>query len=320
VEENYPEAFKAFEEALKISEELKDIVGLALASYWYGVALGQDCEFERSEHHIQRAIDINLAVRNLWGIAALKSMLAYCSYFYNGRIDLQFKTTNESLCIAEESGDIYSKGLAYTVHGISCYGKGLLEEAEKHLLKAIEFLERINYHAWNAIARLSLGETYFEMGDFQRSKEHYGKGIWIWENIRQWPSWVGWGKLAILRSKVMNKEKDVNLESLYAHSLNNKVKTAEGWFQRYIGEILLNIDDQHLSEAEQWIRKAIEADQKNRMMFHLGKDYALYAELFKRKGDRSKAQENLGKAIEILKECGADGWVEKAQKELTALL
>jgi hypothetical protein len=56
------------------------------------------------------------------------------------------------------------------------------------------------------------------------------------------------------------------------------------------------------------------------MMFHLGKDYALYAELFKRKGDRSKAQENLGKAIEILKECGADGWVEKAQKELTALL
>jgi len=319
VEENYPEAFKAFEEALIISEELKDIVGLALASYWYGVALGQNCEFERSEHYIQRAIDINLAVKNLWGIAALKSMLAYCSYFYNGRIDLQFKTTNESLRIAEESGDIYSKGLAYTTHGVSCYGKGLLGEAEKHLLKGAEFLERINYHAWNAIARLSLGETYFEMGDFQRSKEHYGKGIWIWENIRQWPSWVGWGKLAILRSKVMNKEKDVNLESLYAHSLNNKVKTAEGWFQRYIGEILLNIDDQHTSEAEHWIQKAIEADQRNRMMFHLGKDYALYAELFKRKGDRLKAQENLGKAIEILKECGADGWVVKYEKELSSL-
>ena len=51
-------------------------------------------------------------------------------------------------------------------------------------------------------------------------------------------------------------------------------------------------------------------------MFNLGKDYALYAELFKRKGDRLKAQENLGKAIEIFKECGADGWVEKYEKEL----
>jgi hypothetical protein len=55
------------------------------------------------------------------------------------------------------------------------------------------------------------------------------------------------------------------------------------------------------------------------MMFHLGKDYALYAELFKRKGDRLKTQENLGRAIEILKECGADGWVKKYEKELTMI-
>jgi tetratricopeptide (TPR) repeat protein len=118
---------------------------------------------------------------------------------------------------------------------------------------------------------------------------------------------------------VKNEEKDVNLESLYAHSRNNKVKVAEGWIQRYIGEILLNIDDQHIHEAENWIQKAIEADQRNRMMFHLGKDYALYADLSKRKGDRLKAQENLGKAIEIFKECGADGWVTKAEKELARI-
>ena len=133
------------------------------------------------------------------------------------------------------------------------------------------------------------------------------------------PSWASLGKVGLVRSKVLNKEKNVDLESLYAHSRNNKVRAFEGWIQRYIGEILLNIDDQHISEAEQWIQKAIEADQKNRTMFHLGKDYALYAELFKRKGDRLKARENLGKAIEIFKECGADGWVEKYEKELATL-
>jgi hypothetical protein len=117
----------------------------------------------------------------------------------------------------------------------------------------------------------------------------------------------------------MNKEKDVDLETLYAHCRNNKVKAAEGYLRRYTGEILLNIDDQHISEAEHWIWKAIEADQRNRMMFNLGKDYALYADLFKRKGDRLKAQENLGRAIELFKECGADGWVEKYGKELAGL-
>jgi tetratricopeptide (TPR) repeat protein len=157
------------------------------------------------------------------------------------------------------------------------------------------------------------------MEDFLRSKEHYEKASWVLENIRSFPSWANFGKVGLARSKVMNKEKDLDLESLYAYSRNNKVKAIEGWIQRYIGEILLNIDDQHISEAEHWIQEAIEADQRNRMMFLLGKDYALYADLFKRKGNRAKAQENLGKAVEILKECGADGWVEKYERELATL-
>ncbi len=315
-EENCPEAFKAFEEALKISEEVKDIVSLVLASSWFGYALGSNCEFERSIKYLQRAIDINVAAKNFWGIAITKSNLAYFSHWYHGRIDLQFKTSNEGLQIAEESGDIYSKAIAYSSHGTSCYGKGLLEEAEKYLLKGLEFCERISFSGWDAGDQYHLGDTYFEMGNFQTSKEHYQKGIWGFERNRLWPSWVGWGKVALTRSKVMNKEKGVDLESLYTRSRNNKVKVAEGCIQRYIGEILLNIDDQHISEAEHWIQKAIEADQRNGMMFHLGQDYAFYADLFKRKGDRLKAQENLGKAIEILKECGADGWVEKYEKEL----
>ena len=52
-------------------------------------------------------------------------------------------------------------------------------------------------------------------------------------------------------------------------------------------------------------------------MWHLGRDYAFYAELFKRKGELAKAKETLNKAIGILQECGADGWVGKYGKELT---
>jgi len=319
VEDNYPEAFKVLREAIKISEEVGDNVALVLATDALGGALGFNCEFERSTHYFQRALDINVAAKSLWGIAIIKSTLAYFSYFLHGRINLQFKTTSEALRIAEESGDIYSRAISYASHGFSCYGKGLFGEAEKNLVKGIEFCERINLAAWNVNAQFHLGETYFEIGDFLKSKEHYEKGNWLLDNNRIVPSWVGLVKVALTRSKVMNKEKDVNLESLYAYSRNNKIKALDSWIQGFIGEILLNIDDQHLSEAEHWIQKAIEGDQRNRMMFHLGKDYALYAELFKRKGDRLKAQENLGRAIELFKECGADGWVEKYEKEMFIL-
>jgi len=83
-------------------------------------------------------------------------------------------------------------------------------------------------------------------------------------------------------------------------------------------EKILFVDDKHYAEAEHWILKAIEADQRNGTRFHLGRDYALYSKLHKRKGD-SSPRNNLGKSIEILEECGADGWVEKYESELATM-
>ena len=92
---------------------------------------------------------------------------------------------------------------------------------------------------------------------------------------------------------------------------------SKAWAFRYMAHIMLNLDNDCLTEAEYWIRNAIETDRKNCLMFYLGEDYALYADFYKRKGDQIKAKKNLIKAIGIFKKCGADGWVEKYEKELT---
>ena len=54
------------------------------------------------------------------------------------------------------------------------------------------------------------------------------------------------------------------------------------------------------------------------MDYWLGRICAVYAELYKNEGDQSKAKESLNKAIEILKECGADSWVDKADLDQIA--
>ena len=133
------------------------------------------------------------------------------------------------------------------------------------------------------------------------------------------PPYIRLAKVSMIRSKVLNNGHDIRLEDLDESHKEIRLKGVEGWMARLIGEILLNINDQHISEAEDWIKKAIEADKRNGVMWQLAKDYRLYAELLKRKDDRSKAKRNLNKAIESFKECGADGWVEKYEKELAAL-
>ncbi|NIO21951.1 MAG: hypothetical protein GTN76_14775, partial [Candidatus Aenigmarchaeota archaeon] len=92
---------------------------------------------------------------------------------------------------------------------------------------------------------------------------------------------------------VMMNVKDIDLESLYVYVHDNKLGVYKSWKLRYIGEILLNIDDQHLSEAEDWIKKAIETHKRDGMKWYLARDYTLYADLLKRKGQQSKAEENL---------------------------
>jgi len=319
VEENLPKAFKQLEEALKISEEINDVVSLFLATYWLGYVLSANCEFEKAFYYFEKALDINVAANTLWGISLSKNTISFNVHNLQGRVNLGYQTSDEALRIAEESGDILSKAGAYLMHGVSCLLKGFFKEAEKHLLKGIGFSERINHFGYNAIAQCFLAETYFEIGEYQKAEDHYGKAVRTLERARLTPSWMNLNKIGVARAKVMNNEKDIDLESLYEYEADNKVKQYEGWMRRYIGEILLNFDDQHMSEAEHWIKKAIEADKKNGMMFHLGQDYALYAELFKRKGDQSKAEANLNKAVEIYRKCGADGWVEKAEKELATL-
>ena len=48
-----------------------------------------------------------------WGIVALKVVIIFFVFFRQGKVKLAFQTSQEALSIADESGDIYSKGLAH---------------------------------------------------------------------------------------------------------------------------------------------------------------------------------------------------------------
>jgi class 3 adenylate cyclase/tetratricopeptide (TPR) repeat protein len=318
IEEDYPKAFKYLEDALRISEELNDPLSLVMANYWMGLAFSLNCEFDKALYHMEAALDINVSTNTLWGVSLVKSMIGKWIYCFKGKIDLAYQTSDEALRIAEESGDTYSKAFAYMAHGNSCYHRGFIEEAKRHFLKGVDLSGKINLFSAHGFSNLSLGDIYFEIGEYQKAKDHYCKGILSFEH-RIFPSTVNLIRIALERAKVMNIEKDVNLESLYYYGNENKIKYQDGQIQRYIAEILLKIDDENINKAEDWIKKAIEADYRNGTRFSLGRDHIFYAELSERKGDQSKAKENLNKAIEILKECGADGWVKKYEKELAAL-
>jgi len=317
VEENFPKGFEHLKEALRISKKTEDMSALAVASYWLGCAQALNCEFEEAGANIGRSEKIQRAAKIPWREATLKSLLSGFVYYNQGRIDLAHKTSRQAVRIAEESGDIFSKTFAYCCHGISCLGRGSFQEAVELLSMGREFSEKLDQYWWKPWSNHFLGEVYFETGQYQKARDHYYKAASLFDHYGNWSSATILSKIGLVRAQILNNEKDFNLETLYGYVSAVKAKVYEGWIRRYMGEILLNMDDQHLSEAEDWINEAITADNENGTLFELGRDYSVYSAILSRKGEKSQAQKSLNKARDICKECGADGWVEKSEKELS---
>lgn len=87
-----------------------------------------------------------------------------------------------------------------------------------------------------------------------------------------------------------------------------------------IAEICLSSEPMlGLYEAEKWINKAIELNLSSGTIWILGKCYAVNSNFVKLRGDLPDARKMLNCTLKIFKEIGADGWVEKYEKELAAL-
>jgi tetratricopeptide (TPR) repeat protein len=317
VEEDNLSAIEYIQKALKIGEELNDPLMLVLANMWLGAFYEFNCEFDRSLQHFEKACEINTAVNCLWGVAAMKSHMVN-NYFYRGNIALAYETGQEALQIANESGDIYSRAHTSCYHGHACYGKGYLEEAKEHLKKGIDLAEKINQPVIAMQAYYILAQSYYAMGEYRKSQKQWERAISILQENSLYPSLITWFKLAQARID-SRQEKTFDPASLPEIVHVEKMKTVESRVRSCMGEILLNLDNDHTPAAEEWIIKAIEADKRDGMKFYLGQDYALYAEVLKRKKDLTKARESLRQAAKIFEKCGADGWKREVEKEIALL-
>ena len=209
------------------------------------------------------------------------------------------------------NGDVFSKTFAYSCHGISCFGKGLLEDSLEHLSTGLEFSTKLNHQWWQPWTHHFIAEVYMDKGKFNKAREHYFNAVSLFEMNRYWPSSAIASKMGLARAKILNGEKDLNIENLYHYASTAKGKLYLGLVRRYLCEILLNLNEERVPEAETWIKKAIQADDSNGVLFELGRDYACYAEILKRKGDRSSAEETFKRALNVFRKIGAEGWVKK---------
>ena len=319
VEEDFAKASDQLREAINAAEAMGDLISLVMANHWMGHVLADSCEFDQALPYLNKGLEINTMANVLWGISAHKSCIARTIYLFQGKVNVGYPMSLEGLQTAEESGDTYSKAEAHCSMAFAYLFKRQLEDAKKHLLEGCGLCERFQFIALLSIMEWGLGELYFTMDQYSKAKTHYSNAIQVLNSNSLFPSFARGCELAMARAMVLNHEKITNLDVLLTYVDKNRVKLHEGRLRRHLAEILLNLDEPKINEAESWIHEAIMADRQNGLRFDLARDLSICGEVCNRKGDPLKAKGMYGEAIELFKECGADGWVTKYEEEMVML-
>jgi tetratricopeptide (TPR) repeat protein len=321
VEEDFVKGTQYLKDVFEISAQVEDFLTLWFANYQLGMVLCFNHQFNEGTSYLKACLDLSLLSKNLTGIAHPKSGLAW-NYNLQGKTNLALQISTEALQSATESGDVIALQPAYTSQGLSYYYKGVFHEAETYLLAGLGYYEKTAIGAWGALASGHLGLIYGDMEENEKAEKYYKKAILIFEETRFFPSWLNVHKLYLAKAKILNHQFTVDmheLNSLIAAHEKNRITICESLGARCIGEIFLHIDDNHMAEAETWIRRAIKANTGYGTKWNLARDHSLYADWFKKKGDIQGTKEQLTKAIDFFRECNADGWVTMTEHELTAI-
>jgi class 3 adenylate cyclase/tetratricopeptide (TPR) repeat protein len=311
VKEEFSNAFQSLKKAKEISIELNDVLSAFFSNQWLGFAYSYCCNFEKAKKHFLNALKINKDAQNEWGTSVVLSCLSHWVFNYCGLIEKGYEASKKALRVALKSGDIYSKAIAFSMHGLSLYFKGQTVDATFHFLKGIDLNNKINFSFTNAEAHFYLASIYYDNLDFDNAERNFAEAIKHLQRIECLPSKVRLCELKIFLTRLCKNQNIPELDSVLSEAKKNKLKVYEGWTCRTVSEILAHVNGGNLEEAEVWIKKAIESDESTGNKWSLARNYMVYTKILAQKGYEAEAKKHLIKAESIFKSCGADGWIAR---------
>ena len=316
--EDFEEGFQYFEKGLRIAEEEGNLLSFTNISFYFAAVLALlSVEFEKSLVYFNRALELAETRNSISELLRINASMSYFLYINQGKIDHAYQMSKAALTLALDQDD-QTKEIVYSAYGIACLHKGLFDDAEAYLKKGIVLCQKSGDQNWVVPSSLALVEIYLIKREYKKAQTVFEQSILPSKHM-ELPTTLLYSEISLVRCRILNGQ-DIDIREILDRFNRIKFAVHKSRASNLISEIFLNIDDQHMSEAGEWISKAIEINTQNGTRFYLGQSHHLYSEFYQKQDNLPQAREQVNKAIDIMKECGADGWVERYEKELADLL
>jgi tetratricopeptide (TPR) repeat protein len=318
-------AIAAASRALDIGLRLGDAVSHATAVLRLGAIHYTTGEYDRAVAYLRQAVDLTGGerLREQFGMAGIASVLAR---FWLARSLAERGEFYEGLAMAQEGLDIIRAtdnlaGLpaAYEAVGYVHLHSGALAEALAPLSRAVEVGRATEVVNWESISVASLGLRDVLAGRLAEGVAQLERAAQLAEqrgelfNLAPIHGWLGKAHLAVGELQHARRHGQMSLDMAHAQPQRG----TEAWAWRLLGEIAAVTNPSGVQEAETAYREALTRASNLGMRPLVAHCHLGLGKLYRRTGDRARAEEHLTLATTMYREMDMRFWLERAESEMT---
>jgi tetratricopeptide (TPR) repeat protein len=276
-------------------------------------------QFEEALKFYQICLELSHAAKNIPGISFVNACMGNFVLAFQGKISSAYRHTTEALSESESCADAHTRAIANAAHGMVCFFKGDFSEAVLFLMEAMNLARKSGHAFWKGWSEWWLAYNFYLSENYKEAKHFFRETIMTFKDKKDVSvSWESFHKLCLQMAKVACGEAVGDFCPSF-YGTRNVIPMIEGSYKASIARTLIMSGKDSWAEAESLLNDAIAADERIGTRWSLAQDHAVLSELHQKKNDRASAKHHLSRAIEIMQECGADGWVQRYQKALSAI-
>jgi len=316
--EEFSEGNSHFKRALSIAEEIADHFVLSTANYYLGIICWYNNEFKEADKYWNQSMQYSIPEYD----NAINTFKAFTS-FYTFNLQRVKQHTDKAVEFITED-NTFENCVAHMAIVASHIALRSFQEAEKIGNLVLDFSIKTDQLLWVQSIYFMFITLYYETEDYLKVKVVSEKAVSFTEKRGILKSYSKLAKIFLFRvvrleSKNAGKMDIMDFEYLQTLYQEIRLPLHKGIGARIISEIYRDDNDPDWAEAERWLEKAMGHDTRFGNRFYFMLDLISYSRLFEKQNNLTQARKQMNKAIDIMKECGADGWVERYEKELGEL-
>jgi tetratricopeptide (TPR) repeat protein len=311
-------ALEYYNKAITLSKEIGNEKDKAEAFRKIGYVLNRKGDWKNATKNFENAISISEKLGDRFGIADAQRGLGYI-HWRSGEYEEAIAHYNESIQVSMEIGEMHTIAIAFIELGNVYNETGDSDKAIEYYYKALKELEPIRDYHEMARAYNNLGDTHLKSKSYEMAIAYFEKCEEMGQRIGR-KDIVGWSLFNRGEAHVMKGEAD---KALDCAAKSQTILTTVG--DKLGLQACYKIFGMAYGLKKDWDKaidnftKCVEMGKDTNVPYVQAEVHYYFGKMYKDKGDKEKAKEQLNISLEIFKSLETEEFVSRVKEELKGL-